>query len=513
MPNYYDSNSRMLNDDTWLSNYTFSYNVNEDPNLVETISNYKTNISPIIEDILDRGARLVRKNPDSGDIKSRIKRITRRQNDDIQEINIKDVNPGDLVYLETVRENSVLMAYSKDSDSVLLVRYDGRFYNLYFSEVGDNTSTQSLAFVPSDGHIKWFVENASEYSDCPRDSDGFMCIAKVVKDRYPEQYSKLHIANCSMCGGIAIPKITVYGVTLCSDCYESNYVHCAHCGEAVMRTKAFADKRGSYLCQKCNKRHWVLPYHSYYPQVEFYGDNKGNSVPFMGFELEVDCGGESNNNVAEIMPLINKEDTNRVFAYCSRDGSLDNGFEIITQPATMQYHLSIRDVYNRAIQKLKSMGYASHETTTCGLHIHFNRSFFDSEACVERLLRMTEKFWNELCVYARRPERMATRYAKKIPNEMSIKEYVYRADKCNEHSYHYYAVNIANSDTIEIRIFRGTLNLNTLMATLQLVNNMAIFAKDKTMEEIENMKFTDLLTTHTQRKYWARRSEIMDFEE
>ena len=36
----------------------------------------------------------------------------------------------------------------------------------------------------------------------------------------------------------------------------------------------------------------------------------------------------------------------------------------------------------------------------------------------------------------------------------------------------YTAVNLTNADTVEIRMFRGTLKLNTLKATLQMVNHL-----------------------------------------
>lgn len=431
--------------------------------------------------------------------------------EDVETRNIRSAEPGHMVYFNSPYEDLVLMVESVSEEKLYLVRYDGKGYSFYTNQRYEDVIV--VPFVPTATHIEWFASNISFFVNRPYDSENLLCVADIIRHKYEDAYKKLNLKSCSICGNVAIPKITVGGVVLCERCYERNYVHCAHCGESVKRSSAFRDKSDNYLCPECNKRHWVLPYHTHYPLVEFYGDSKGNDVPFMGFELEVDCGGENHQNVAELMPLINKEDTGKVFAYCSRDGSLNDGFEIITQPATMQYHLSIRDVYNRAIQKLKAMGYASHETTTCGLHVHFNRSFFDSDDCVCRLLRMTEKFWNELCVFARRPERMTSRYAKRMPDGMSIEDYVEVANRCREHSYHYYAVNIANRDTIEIRIFRGTLNLNTLMATLQLVNNMAVFAKTKTMEEVENMKFEDLLTTHIQRKYWNRRKEVLDFEE
>ena len=47
------------------------------------------------------------------------------------------------------------------------------------------------------------------------------------------------------------------------------------------------------------------------------------------------------------------------------------------------------------------MGYLSHQTDTCGLHIHVHRSTFgeteaQQETCIARILYIVEKFWDEL---------------------------------------------------------------------------------------------------------------------
>lgn len=104
------------------------------------------------------------------------------------------------------------------------------------------------------------------------------------------------------------------------------------------------------------------------------------------------------------------------------------------------------------------------------------------------------------------------RYAKKI-SPIPINEYINVGNKSRSHDYHYYSVNIANEDTIELRTFKGTLNVDTLLATLQLVNNMAIMAKEKPLSELQNMKFEDFLTTKYQRSYWVRHSVVPDGEE
>lgn len=297
---------------------------------------------------------------------------------------------------------------------------------------------------------------------------------------------------------------------VCPECFEK-LARCNRCGNYSINTETTRTRDNRCLCKKCSKYHFVTPYHHYYPNIEFFGNNKDNQVPYLGLELEVDFGGESDSNAGEVVEILNK---NKLFAYCSHDGSLDNGFEIITQPATMEYHNSIKHIYASAMNKLKEMKYSSHNTSTCGMHVHFNRDFFgvDDTRSLSKFIFITEKFWNELVVYSRRPEFRMEHYAKKI-SPMKITEYINMGNKKGNHDFHYYSVNITNNDTIELRTFKGTLNVDTILATLQLVNNMAIIAKNKSLSEIQNMSFEDFLTTKYQKKYWERHKLVPDGEE
>ena len=61
----------------------------------------------------------------------------------------------------------------------------------------------------------------------------------------------------------------------------------------------------------------------------------------------------------------------------------------------------------------------------------------------------------------------------------------------------YTAVNLTNSDTVEIRMLRGTLKLNTLKATLQMVNHLvevAISMPDTAVQEMSWFDFLDDIT-------------------
>ena len=390
-------------------------------------------------------------------------------------------------------------------------------------DVRGNTAVVSpndvaVFFIPNSIMLDRYFARISENIENGAVSSFIDAFLRRLSESYPDRVAALNLKKCSRCGRTtARPTPIGDDKYVCWSCYRDYYFSCDKCNKTTERSLGHETKDGRLLCAECNMRHFVLPYHHLYPKVQFYGNNKGNNVPYMGFELEVDRGGESSKKVAQIMPLMNREEKGEIFAYCSHDGSIDNGFEIITQPATMEYHNSIKDVYNRTIQKLKSMGYVSHETYTCGLHVHINRNFFPPDLepkALRNLVIMFNRFWNELCVYARRPEWRSARYARHLPVEsFEIDEYLHRANKSGQHSWHYYALNIANQDTIEFRMFRGTLNVDTILATLQLVNNMAVLASKMSAEDVNRMKFDELITTKTQRKYWNRRKSIMDFEE
>lgn len=277
--------------------------------------------------------------------------------------------------------------------------------------------------------------------------------------------------------------------------------------------------RGDYLCINCRMRRYVTPYHHYNPPLKFWKtslpEDTDNNLYF-GFELEVDCGGEEDSVAAHIVDIMNPDSSNPDhpwFMHVSHDGSLERGMELISMPATLAYHKAKREEYKELFGWLKDEGYRSHDTKTCGLHFHFSRAFFgDNEnAAVTKLLYLTERFWDELSIFSRRDYQSLARYAKK--NDCSPTDMFRAWNKTQEHDGHYYAVNITNENTVELRMFRGTLNIDTFMATLDLVNAMVHAAKEKTPLELQKMPFTDLLTTDDAKAYYASREAASKFED
>ena len=136
----------------------------------------------------------------------------------------------------------------------------------------------------------------------------------------------------------------------------------------------------------------------------FYGDSKMH----LGVELEIDDGGEINSMAQQILNVANERSEH---LYCKHDGSIDDGFELVTHP----------------------YGLAD-----------------------------------------------------------NAKETYDKAKKGNRKG-RYVCLNLYNHETIEFRIFRGTLKYETLIATLELVHEICKQAIEHTDKDFEKMSWGDFV--------------------
>ena len=286
---------------------------------------------------------------------------------------------------------------------------------------------------------------------------------------------------------------------LCERCYEDHYVNCTSCGRLIRADDAYYDDfdDDSPYCRECHAQHDDSSIHNYYykPVPVFYGT--GNR--FFGVELEVDGAGEYDENAECTVYTANIN--GREHIYCKHDGSLEEGFEIVTHPMTLEYHMN-KMPWERLLTKVKAMGYTSHQAQTCGLHIHVNRiSLGDTDnnrdACIARILYIFEKFWDELLKFSRRTPRQLERWAARYGYKESPKDILDHAKK-GTCSGRYTCVNLENHDTIEFRMFRGTLKLNTLIATLQLVNRVCDVALSLSDDDVKAMSWTTFVSGCTE---------------
>ena len=106
------------------------------------------------------------------------------------------------------------------------------------------------------------------------------------------------------------------------------------------------------------------------------------------------------------------------------------------------------------------------------------------------MLYLVEAYWNELLKFSRRTESAMNRWASRYGYESTPKKLM---DKAKSTYGRYVAVNLCPRETIEFRLFRGTLKLNTLLATIQPVNHICETALFLCDDEIQSLAWSDFV--------------------
>ena len=220
--------------------------------------------------------------------------------------------------------------------------------------------------------------------------------------------------------------------TLCDHCFNECYVRCEDCNHIIHRDRAYWDSDDNAYCVSCWDEHnEVIHEYSYTPDLVFHG--KG--LRHFGVELEIDDGGTVNCNAQKLLDIANANADN---LYIKTDSSLDEGLELVTHPMMLVYHLN-------------------------------------------------EMPWAELLRFSRRTQSQMNRWAARYGIRLTPSEQMSHAK--NSCARRYTAVNLTNSDTVEIRMFRGTLKLNTLKATLQMVNHLVEVAVAMSDSQVQDMSW------------------------
>lgn len=221
-----------------------------------------------------------------------------------------------------------------------------------------------------------------------------------------------------------------------------------------------------------------------------------------GVEVEVDDGDGRNALVAALDEL-------HLPIYEKTDGSLHaNGVEIITHPGSLAWHMyEMR--WAEVFRLCRKNGYDSDGTTTCGLHIHVGRAALGQTEQVRRtmaaklvlivnavwesLVTFTRRRLSELRDWAPRPLAGALERVDLMDNAQLRALALHAGGQDGPHQARYTAVNLTNDNTVEFRIFKGTLKRTTLLASMQLVDCMIRYAATHTLKECATVAWGDLL--------------------
>jgi hypothetical protein len=210
------------------------------------------------------------------------------------------------------------------------------------------------------------------------------------------------------------------------------------------------------------------------PNPKFKGNREHSYINgYLGFELECEPTEiedwddiNTDETCEEVCAIMGRD------VYCKYDGSLESGIEIVSHPMTLEYLENTRFDFARMSDYLVEDGWRSHDAPNCGLHFHVSRTALgdNPDAAEARIMYLFEKFWNKIVKFSRRKDSELHWCDRNFGGaRCTINECAYIANnqKGWGHSSRYHAINVTNDDTIEFRIFKGTLKPNTYRASVE----------------------------------------------
>ena len=318
-----------------------------------------------------------------------------------------------------------------------------------------------------------------------------------------------YIFMCYDCGAYELYENShnYKGNVICHSCKKTKYRTCLHC-DSLHRKNEFIltdiNNKRTLVCGKCASKivechcgnHYIsglsgrceicsdsetniMPY-NYVPKPKFFKVEGEKNPIYFGLEIEVDKGGKSN-NMANYVVKSTKENT-----YVVSDGSLDDGFEIVTHPMSKKYLFNFLDYCeDNTFKKLIERGYQSEETDTCGLHIHIDRCF---DSCyLDDFYRILYANKETVINLTRRDDREINRWSKIIhPSDYDDFEDYLSDDK-------YVALNILHSKTYEFRAPKGSLEADVIKSQVELLEFLIELTKSDL--DSDNYYFKDNIET------------------
>ena len=320
-------------------------------------------------------------------------------------------------------------------------------------------------------HMDFYINDSTihpdDFSDMNKVDHEWRCTI-CTKDYYESHGGVDNFTFCDSCDTMVHNHNTgtYRDERYCSSCISEHVYDCDECGSEVWSGRG-------HDCEE-NERNNIIHSYGYKPNPIFFG--KGSY--HMGFELEVETRTISRHEGAQMA-----QDILGNHAYMKSDGSLNDGFEIVTHPHTLEYY---QEKFEWSVlTKLKRNGHRSWDTTTCGLHVHVSREAFGGQVewntNPQDIMHMQAhqlRFMKLIYDNERQVARIAGRPSNSYASFSDKGRLVRKVKHGQSRDGHCAAVNTENYATIEIRVFKGSLRKERVLSALEFVTAGVEYTRD-----------------------------------
>ena len=314
---------------------------------------------------------------------------------------------------------------------------------------------------------------------------------------------------------------------VCTGCREDHYIFCDGCDRIFRDYEEAVEHNGSTYCENCG-RYYVtrlnVKGYGFKPSPKFHTlkrkniENGHNTTYGLEIEVELREGIESEEANEVIQEM--KKDGGSLF-YFKEDGSLNNGFEIVTHPFTFNF---AKDFDWSCIGKHNG-SVKSFRTSTCGTHIHIGREFFTSLQLFKfcqffyRHKEFTERVIQRTGEEVRRWSQFSPNFLRKLKREiLDRKDHPFEEwtrfklpkppddyNGLDSLRYHkkspsvrgterYTLVNCRNEKTIEFRGFKGNIKRKRILKNIEFLDSVHNYtlSNPNVIKDSKFKRFNDL---------------------
>jgi len=266
-------------------------------------------------------------------------------------------------------------------------------------------------------------------------------------------------------------------MNFCERCYESHVSYCEECD-------------ASYL-EGCTYDHdnevdgKTIHDYSYRPDPRFHSSDGEQTRLYFGIEIETEVRGGDYGQRRIAAEYAQQQLEDYDLAYLKSDGSLECGFEIVTHPFSHSYFMKDATKLWDTVDKLKNdYSMMAWGTKTCGLHVHISRLGFSGGSHQHRFLQLVYNNKDFYEVIAGRSSSHWAKFDDNIDPATGSKSYKHKLDRYSGNSDRYSAVNTNNRQTLEMRIFRGSLNPRFIKSAIDLAHASVEFTRTMSVKEV-----------------------------
>ncbi len=259
----------------------------------------------------------------------------------------------------------------------------------------------------------------------------------------------------------------------CESCAE-NYSTCYECGTLLSQdNQCWDEDSGNIYCEhhmpsdredEDEDNEYIHDY-GYKPRPIFHGNP---SQIHYGVELEVTCDPDT---AEDTLDLFGGES----HVYLKQDSSIQGGgYEIVTHPHTLAAHRKLWEPFNAFARN------HAFKANSNGMHVHIERAKL-TPFRIAVLQRFINQDANRRFIHA---------IAQRDPSQWGACKSELAKMSSHGDGKRYSALNLENSKTVEIRIFRGTIRKSEFFKNLEFCDALVNWSVDRSHKETTVSDFT-----------------------